>query len=133
MENCVFCQIVKGKIPCYKVYEDDNFLGFLDVHPRTKGHTIFIPKKHFRWIYDIPNFSQCWETVLKVTKAMQKTLDPVFVSYITHGLEIEHAHIHIMPRTGETDFVPEEIVITPDKMKRIAEIIFQEVKNSKKS
>lgn len=127
MENCVFCQIVKGKIPCYKVYEDENFLGFLDIHPRTKGHTILIPKKHFRWVYDIPNFLKYWDTALKVTKAMQKALNPVFISYITHGLEIEHAHIHIMPRTGEKEFIPEEKSINSDEMKGIAQAILNEV------
>ena len=108
VENCIFCQIVSQKLPCFKVYEDEDFLAFLDIYPRVEGHTLVIPKKHYRFVYDVPNFGAYWERALKITKAMQKALNPYFITYLTHGLQVPHTHIHIMPRKkGEEEFVPE--------------------------
>jgi len=124
MENCIFCQIVSSKAPCFKVYEDSQFLAFLDIYPRVEGHTLVIPKRHYRWVYDVPNFGAYWEVVLKITKAMQKAFNPYFITYVTHGLQIPHAHIHIMPRKkGEEEFVPEIKNINHDSLKKIAEKI----------
>ncbi len=131
MENCIFCQIVAGTSPSYKVYEDEMFLGFLDIFPRVKGHTVLIPKKHYRWVYDVPEFGTYWEAVLKLTRAMQKALHPQFVTYVTHGLEVEHAHIHVLPRSkGETSFVPETRQFPKEEMQKMAEKIYKEVKKS---
>lgn len=108
MNNCIFCKIVSEKLPCYKVYEDDEFLAFLDIYPRVLGHTLVIPKKHYRWVYEVENFERYWGVVLKITNSMKKKLNPYFITYVTHGLEVPHAHIHIMPRNKEeTIFVPE--------------------------
>ena len=123
MDDCIFCKIVAGQIPAYKIYEDDNYLGFLDIFPRVAGHSLLIPKKHFTWVYDVPNFGEYWETALKVTRALQKTMSPTFVTYVTHGLEVPHAHIHIMPRRKEKEFVPERHKFTEDEMKKIVEKI----------
>jgi len=124
MENCIFCQIVLGKLPCFKVYEDTEFLAFLDIYPRVEGHTLVIPKKHYRWVYDVPNFGNYWEVALKITKAMQKAFNPYFITYVTHGLEVLHAHIHILPRKKEEEeFVPEVKNITQDSLSKIAEKI----------
>jgi histidine triad (HIT) family protein len=103
MQHTIFHDIVAGKIPSHKVYETDNFFAFLDIFPRTKGHTLVVPKTPCQWVYDVPNFGEYWETVLKITKAMQKTLEPSFVTYATHGLEIRYAHIHILPRYGKLE------------------------------
>ena len=124
MENCIFCQIVADQSPSFKIYEDADFLAFLDIYPRVEGHTLVIPKKHYRWVYDVLNFDAYWEVVLKITKAMQKALNPYFITYVTHGLQIPHAHIHIMPRQkGEIDFVPEIKNINNDALNKIAEKI----------
>lgn len=120
MENCVFCKIVKKELPCYKIYEDGLFLGFLDIHPRTVGHSLLLPKKHYQWVYDVPEFDQYWLVVLKITKAMQKALMPTFITYVTHGLEVAHAHIHILPRKNETEFVPQPISISKEEMEKVA-------------
>ena len=128
MENCIFCKIVKGELPCYKVYEDDLFLGLLDIYPRTKGHSLLISKKHYRWVYDVPEFGRYWEAVLKLTIAMQKAMSTKFITYVTHGLEIEHAHIHILPRTeGETTFVPETKSFPKEVMIETANKIYKQV------
>ena len=61
MTDCLFCKIVAGEIPCQKVYEDDKFLAFLDIKPQSPGHTLLIPKTHYRWVYDVENYSEFWE------------------------------------------------------------------------
>jgi histidine triad (HIT) family protein len=127
MGRCIFCQIVEGKSPCYKIYEDGLFLGFLDIYPRTVGHSLLIPKKHYRWVYELPEFEKYWQTVLKITKAMQKTLNPTFITYVTHGLEVAHAHVHILPRQHETEFVPPKIFLPKEEMEKVAKIIFQAI------
>ncbi|MBI4005000.1 HIT family protein [Candidatus Roizmanbacteria bacterium] len=120
MSDCIFCKVVAGELPSYKVYEDRDFYVLLDIHPRTKGHALVIPKKHYRWVYDVPDFSAYWNIVLKLTKAMQKALSPTFVTYVTHGLEVEHAHIHVMPRYKETEFVPSLIDVSKNELTELA-------------
>jgi histidine triad (HIT) family protein len=123
--NCIFCKIVKGEIPCYKVYEDENFLAFLDVFPRVKGHTLVIPKKHFKWTYDVPNFGEYWEAVKTVTKKIQNSLQPKFVTYLTIGVDVPHAHIHILPRFESTftSAYPEQIKISKEELAELTKKI----------
>lgn len=122
--NCIFCKIVKKQLPSYQVYEDNNFLAFLDIYPRVEGHTLVIPKKHYRWVYEVPNFKDYWEVVLKITKKMKSSLSPYFITYVTHGLEVPHAHIHILPRKKEdTEYIPEVKKISTDSLQKIAEKI----------
>ncbi len=124
MTDCIFCKIVKGDLPSYKIYEDTDFLAFLDVYPRTLGHTLVIPKKHYRWVYDVPNFKDYWGAVHTVTGAMQKALSPSFVTYVTHGLQVPHAHIHVLPRgKDETTFVPDTKTFSKEKMQEVADKI----------
>lgn len=128
MRNCLFCKIVEGISPCFKIFEDAKFLGFLDINPRTRGHSLLISKGHYQWVYQVPEFKQYWYNVLKITKAMQKVLQPKFITYVTHGLEIPHAHIHILPRQTETEFMPAAKNISRSEMVEIAAKIFQTVK-----
>src|SRR3990167_5490166 len=124
MQNCLFCKIVAGELPCYKVYEDGLFFGFLDVRPRSKGHTLFIPKKHYRWVYEIDAFEKYWAVALLITKAIKKALRPFFITYVTHGLEVDHAHLHIIPRSrAQTQYVPDVVSFSNKELKKTAEII----------
>lgn len=120
--SCIFCKIVKKELPCSLIYEDADFLAFLDITPRVLGHTLLIPKTHYRWTYDLAQraFTAYWSIALKITHAMQKTLSPRFVTYVTHGLEVAHAHIHLMPRKNETEFVPPPISVSKEEMEKIA-------------
>ena len=107
MDDCVFCKITKGEIPCHKVYEDDNFLAFLDINPIALGHTLLIPKKHYRWVYDLPNFGEYWQVAQKIALNIKKSeLDPDFISFLTVGNEVPHAHIHIVPRSKNDSIGP---------------------------
>ena len=128
MESCVFCQIVKGLIPCYKIYEDDNFLAFLDIKPLNPGHTLLIPKKHFASVNDYEPFAQYWQIARKLAKIIQQSLNPITVSYVVYGLGVSHAHIHLIPKfphdghpKGPNPTVTKRI--SPSKMSQIAQKI----------
>ncbi len=122
--DCIFCKIVAHDLPGHIVYEDHDYLAFLDIFPTVKGHTLVIPKKHVRWVYDVPNFGAYWEAALTVTQAIQKALQPKFVNYFTYG-EVPHAHIHILPRFDDITSVPpivprEQITMTQEELAEMA-------------
>ena len=107
MENCVFCKIIAGQIPCYKVYEDDLFLAFLDINPTSPGHTLLVPKKHYRWVYDIPESDKIWAVAQKIALSLKNSsLHPDFITFLTIGNEVPHAHIHIIPRNNTDNIGP---------------------------
>ncbi len=97
--DCVFCKIVAGEIPCHKVYEDKNFLGFLDINPAAPGHTQLIPKKHYHWVWDVPSteIGSYMEAAQKIACAQRKAFgtDMIFSRII--GTEVPHAHIWLIP------------------------------------
>ena len=103
MENCIFCKIVKGEIPSYKVYEDEDFLAFLDINPTSPGHVQVIPKKHFRWVWDVSNIGEYFEVVRKIAKAQQKAFDTEWILSKIVGDEVEHAHIWVYPGMKDSD------------------------------
>ena len=100
MENCIFCKIVSGEIPSYKVYEDENFLAFLDINPQSPGHTQIIPKKHFRYVWDTPNAGEYFEIAKKVALAQRKAFDTEWILSKIVGDEVPHAHIWVFPESG---------------------------------
>ncbi|MCX6731741.1 MAG: HIT domain-containing protein [Candidatus Parcubacteria bacterium] len=95
--DCIFCKIVKGEIPAEKVYEDENYLAFLDIRPLSPGHTLVIPKKHYRWVWDMDEAGSFFETTKKIAQAIQKSFgtEQVFSKII--GDEVPHAHIWLFP------------------------------------
>lgn len=107
-EDCVFCKIVSGIIPSYKVYEDDYFLGFLDIYPLNRGHVQLIPKTHYRWTWDVPNFGEYWEAARRVAKAQMKALNAPMVEFLTHGMDVRHCHIWIVPIYKDEAFIKSE-------------------------
>ena len=98
MADCIFCKIVKNEIPCYKIYEDKEFLAFLDINPRNPGHTLIIPKKHYRWVWDVPNINSYYKVVGKIANAIKKALKTDFVVSLVIGEEVPHAHVWLVPR-----------------------------------
>ena len=131
MENCIFCKIVKGEAPSYKTFENENFYAFLDIYPSVKGHTLVIPKAHYQWVYEVPNFAECWDVVYKVTKAMEKVLRPQWINYYTFGL-IPHAHIHILPRNedktkmADHKIIPSQIEVSKEELTDISKRLLEE-------
>lgn len=95
--NCIFCKIVAGEIPAYKVYEDEHFLAFLDINPRTSGHTQVIPKEHHRWVWDVPNVGEYFEVARKIALAQKKAFNTEMIRSQVFGDEAPHAHIWVWP------------------------------------
>lgn len=125
MSDCVFCKIVAGEVPCYKVYEDDEFLGFLDIAPLNSGNSLLIPKKHHRWVYDVPSFGEYWEAAKKIALATQEVVNSHSINFLTLGYMVPHAHIRIIPRfdnDGHDDGIRLSAVkkIPEQKMRKIA-------------
>ena len=104
--SCIFCKIVTGEIPATKVYEDDNFLAFLDIRPMGPGHTQVIPKQHYRWVWDVPNAGELFEVAKKIALAQKKAFGADIIHLQIYGEEVAHAHIWVWPEsTGdEKDF-----------------------------
>lgn len=126
--DCVFCKISKGEIEAYKVHENKEFIAFLDKNPLNPGHTLVIPKKHYRWVWDVPNVGEYFEFTRKVAKALQKAMKTDFVASGIAGNDIPHAHIHLIPRfedDGHGGWIRNENVkkIPEDEMKNIAKKI----------
>lgn len=98
MDECIFCKIVKGELPCYKVYEDDKYLGFLDIKPLNLGNSLLIPKIHYRWVTDVPNFGEYFEIAKNIALKTQKIVKSDYTTFLTLGTEVPHSHIRIIPR-----------------------------------
>jgi histidine triad (HIT) family protein len=96
--DCIFCKIIAGEIPCHKVYEDDNFLAFLDIRPLNLGHTLIIPKKHARWVWDVENVGEYFEVAKKIALAQKKAFKTDWIVSMVFGEEVPHAHIWVVPR-----------------------------------
>jgi histidine triad (HIT) family protein len=120
----IFSRIVVGEIPCHKIYEDDNFLAFLDVFPLVKGHTLVIPKKEIDYIFDIED-ELLAEMILfskKVAHAIKKTIPCIKVGVSVIGLEVPHAHIHLIPmnNVSEMNFSQPKLTFERVEMEKIA-------------
>jgi histidine triad (HIT) family protein len=99
MENCIFCKIIKKEILANIIYEDEKFLAFLDIHPLAPGHIQVIPKKHYRWVWDVPNIGEYFEVVKKIALAQKKAFNADIVRSQVYGEEISHAHVWVWPET----------------------------------
>lgn len=101
----IFTKIVKGEIPCNKIAEDENFLAFLDIFPLAKGHVLVIPKKETDYIFDIEDqeYKNFWLFAKKVAKAVNKAIPCERVGVAVIGLEVPHAHIHLIPLQSVED------------------------------
>lgn len=97
MESCIFCKIIKKEILAEIIYEDNDFLAFLDIHPQSPGHTQVIPKQHVRWVWDHENVGAYFEVVKKVALAQRRAFNTDFILSKIVGDEVPHAHIWVFP------------------------------------
>ena len=105
MDDCIFCKIIKKEIPCFKIYEDDLFLAFLDINPLNLGHTLLIPKQHFQWVDEVEPYDQYWQIARKLSQVIQKVTGCLLVAKIVYGLGVPHAHIHLVPKYEKDDHI----------------------------
>jgi histidine triad (HIT) family protein len=95
--DCIFCKIILNEIPAYKVYEDEQYLAFLDIHPLSAGHTLVIPKAHHRWVWDVDPIGPYFEVVQKIAHAQQKAFKVDAIHLKVVGEEVPHAHVWVYP------------------------------------
>ena len=96
--DCIFCKIVKGENPSYKLYEDNDYFAFLDIRPLNPGHALVIPKKHIRWVWDSADINGYFTIVQKIAKAQKKAFNTEYVVSLVFGQEVPHAHVWLIPR-----------------------------------
>lgn len=103
MADCVFCKIISGDIPSEKVYEDDEYFAFLDIHPQSPGHLQVVPKKHYRYVWDIPGseFGAYASVILKLANALRGGFGTDMVFSRVMGDEVPHAHVWLFPNPKE--------------------------------
>ena len=125
----IFSRIIQGEIPCYKIAENDRFFAFLDINPLSKGHTLVVPKHETDYIFNIEDeeLGQVMVFAKHVAQAVEKAMPCKRIAVAVIGLEVPHAHIHLVPISseGDLDFKKEHLKLTPEEFlevqKRITE------------
>jgi histidine triad (HIT) family protein len=127
----IFTKIVNGEIPSYKVAEDENYYAFLDISPVAKGHTLVIPKKEVDYIFDIDDETYIGLQLFakKVAAGIKKAIPCKKVGVMVLGLEVPHAHIHLVPMQSEADLLnfSKKINLSPDEFQEITKRISQNI------
>ena len=123
----IFTRIVKGEIPCFKIAEDDKFLAFLDINPLSEGHTLVIPKLEIDYIFDIEDdlLREIMVFSKKVARAIDRSVTCKRVGIAVIGLEVPHAHIHLIPinDVGDINFARPKLKLSQHEFRSIAEKI----------
>ena len=122
--SSIFSKIVAGDIPAYKVAEDDRFLAFFDINPLKKGHTLVIPKKEMDYIFDLDDetYSGLMAFTRRVAKAIEQHVECKRIAVIVLGLEVPHAHVHLIPMDSEKDvqFSNPRVEMSPEEFTELA-------------
>jgi len=128
----IFTKIAAGEIPSYKIAENDEFFAFLDINPVAKGHTLVIPKKEVDYLFDIEDdtLGRMMVFAKQVAKAMKSAIPCKRIGVTVIGLEVPHAHIHLIPITNESDmsFSKEKLSVSQEELIQIASDIRKEIK-----
>ena len=125
----IFSRIVKGEIPCYKIAEDERFFAFLDINPVMKGHTLVIPKREDDYIFNLDDdeIGAMMVFAKKVAKAIEKAVPCKRIAVAVIGLEVPHAHIHLIPITqeGDLDFKKEHVHLSEEEFLEVQKLIVE--------
>jgi histidine triad (HIT) family protein len=123
----IFTKIINSEIPSYKIAEDENYYAFLDINPIAKAHTLVVPKKEVDYIFDIDDDTLGGLIIFakRVSKAIEKSVDCKRIGVVVLGLEVPHAHIHLVPLNSESDvdFKKPKLQLSAEEFKEIAENI----------
>lgn len=123
----IFSKIIAGEIPCYKIAEDENYFAFLDINPMTKGHTLVVPKVEEDYIFNLNDETLSGMMIFakKIAKSLEKSVECVRVGVAVIGLEVPHAHIHLIPINKEADmnFRNPKLKLSVEEMTAITETI----------
>ena len=123
----IFSRIIAGEIPCYKIAENERYFAFLDINPLAKGHTLVVPKREVDYIFDLED-AELQEMIVfakQVAKKIKSKIECKKVAMVVLGLEVPHAHIHLIPMNDENDvdFHKNKLVLTPEEFIEIAKSI----------
>ncbi len=125
----IFSRIIAGEIPCYKVAEDDRHFAFLDINPLTKGHTLVVPKREVDYIFDLEDdeLQQMIVFAKRIARKIKSKIECKKVAMVVLGLEVAHAHIHLIPINNENDvdFHKEKLKLSPKEFTAIAEMLIR--------
>jgi len=128
----IFSKIVKGEIPSYKVAEDERYFAFLDIHPLAEGHTLVIPKEPVDYIFDIEDelYRGLFLFAKKVAIGLEKSVACQRIGIAVIGLEVPHAHIHLVPLNSiyDIDFRKPKLEFTPVELKKIQDQISSNIR-----
>ena len=123
----IFTRIVRGEIPSYKVAEDERFFAFLDINPLTKGHTLVVPKQETDYLFDLDDRTLADMIVFakRIARKLKEKIECKRVAVVVLGVEVPHAHIHLIPIQDEkdVDFRKEKLKLSPDEFRAIADTI----------
>ena len=123
----IFTRIVRGEIPSYKVAEDERFFAFLDINPLTKGHTLVVPKQETDYLFDLDDRTLADMIVFakRIARKLKEKIECKKVAVVVLGLEVPHAHIHLIPIQDEkdVDFHKEKLKLSPEEFRAIADTI----------
>jgi histidine triad (HIT) family protein len=117
MEDSIFTKIIKGDIPCHKIYEDDKTLAFLDIHPQLPGHTLLVPKQQVDQLWNLTDdlYHHLWDVTKKIEARITEVINPPRVGIAVEGFGVPHAHIHLIPLYEIGDFKkPQDLTAEPD-------------------
>jgi histidine triad (HIT) family protein len=124
--SSIFTKIIKGEIPCYKIAEDDNFLAFLDVNPNAKGHTLCVPKQEIDKLFDLDDalYLGLMQFSKKIAIALEKTVPCQRIGIAVIGLEVPHAHVHLIPLNEMVEMTfKQKVSLTKDEFENLAKAI----------
>jgi len=129
--SSIFTKIIQGEIPCYKVAEDEHHFAFLDINPIAEGHTLAIPKQETDYLFDVPD-ERLQSLILfskKIAHALDASLSPIRTGVIVEGLEVPHAHIHLVPIYKHTQKVAlgNNVDVPEERMEELAALIRRQV------
>ena len=120
----IFSRIIQGEIPCYRIAEEDRFFAFLDINPMTKGHTLVVPKQEIDYLFDLDDtlLADMMVFAKKVAKAIGAALPCERVGMMVIGLEVPHAHIHLIPinREGDMNLANPRVTLSKEEFEEIA-------------
>ncbi|HKK46948.1 MAG TPA: HIT family protein [Balneolaceae bacterium] len=127
----IFTKIIEGEIPCHKVAETDEHIAFLDINPIAEGHTLVVPKQEINYFFDLPEelLHSTMDLSRKIAKAIDEALNPLRTGVIVQGLEVPHAHLHLVPLYKERQVMAlgHNVEVSEDRMEELAQKISAKV------
>ena len=126
VENCPFCRIVAGTLSTFKVWEDKNFLAFLDHKPISPGHTLVIPKLHYPYLFEMPEntYDRLMSVSRKLAEPLRSAMGTKRIGVLVEGFGVDHCHVHLVPINGSNELTKKGVAgVSDDEFKRVSDQI----------